>query len=110
MAYRAQTVHVATTGTLIWRTSTAVTPTPPITRTNRIFEAHGVGDPLPVLVVIPQTVVVYVVNASGAAHTTGFALPKGPYAMPFNVIGNDALYMAVASTTSALGVIVGRGA
>ena len=105
--YKPEKVTVGVTGTLVWRTTTGVTPDPLPNASSAIYRAGAVYDPLPILVVIPATVTVYVVAAT-ANYTTGVALPTGPYAMPFNVAGDDELYLAVAghaptSTTVAAG-------
>ena len=107
MAYKPRTVSVHGTPTLIWQTTTGVTPDPAVTRTARIFQAHGPNDPLPILVVLPATKTVYVCNSTTTTTATDVALPQGA-TIPFNVVGNDALYL-ICATAVTVGVIVGRG-
>lgn len=99
MAYNAQVVSVAATGTLIWQTSTGVSPDPAISPSTGIHRAGTPTDPKPILVIIPSGTTFVIVPSSGAAigSLQGIA---GPVTIPFNVIGNSTLYGAIGATGS----------
>jgi hypothetical protein len=99
MTYTPRVVAVAATGTLIFQTSTGVSPDPAVSPSTGIYQAGAVGDPVPILVIIPSGATLVIVGASGAAigSVAGIA---GPATIPFNVIGNSSLYGAIAATGS----------
>lgn len=106
MPYKSRNVAVGTTGTLIWQTSTGVSPDTAVNPANGIYTSHSPGDPLPILVNIPTGASFVIVDGSGTAIGSNAAI-AGPVTIPFNVIGNDILYGAIAATGTVT-VTVGR--
>jgi hypothetical protein len=106
MAYTPRVVAVAATGTLIWQTSTGVSPDPAISPSTGVYQSGTPGDPRPIMVVIPSATTLVIVNGSGGAIGSEAGI-LGPATIPFNVVGNDALYGAIAGTGTVT-VIAGR--
>jgi hypothetical protein len=107
MTYIPRNVKVHTAPVAVWQTTTGVAPDPAVTHAAGIYQAHGPNDPLPLILVLPATKTVYVTNPTTTHTTQDVALPKGA-TIPFNVVGNDTLYLLCATTVT-VGVIVGRG-
>jgi hypothetical protein len=106
MSYQPYTVTVAATGTLIWQTSTGVSPDTAVAPSSYIFRAGTPQDPVPIQVVIPSGTTLAIVGSAGAAVNTGVSI-AGPTVLTYNVVGNDIMYGAITGTGT-VQLIVGR--
>jgi len=105
MATVADVVTVGTTATLLWRTTSGVSPDPAVAFGSQIFPAGTQNDPRPILIENQGAGAVYL-GGSGVTDATGIELASGG-SLTYNVIGNDSLY-AVAAASESVAVSVGR--
>jgi len=106
MAATADIVAVGTTATLLWQTTSGVSPDPAVAPASQIFWAGTPNDPRPILVRNVSAVTVYL-GGSAVTTSTGEELLAGE-AVPYNVVGNDSLYAVVASSTANVAVLCQR--
>jgi hypothetical protein len=106
MASASRVVSVGTTATLLWQTTSGVSPDPAVSVSTGIFWAGTPDDPRPILVRNTGAATVYL-GGSAVATATGLELLTGE-SIPYNVVGNDSLYAVVASSTNNVTVEVQR--
>jgi hypothetical protein len=97
------TVTVGTTGTLVWET---VAEKDKVNYGAQKFPAGVPTAPRGIGVVIPASVTFYLVGEVGAPFTDGIELTPGPYTLPFDVVGDDALILAVGEGSQTIGYFV----
>lgn len=104
MATVSSQISVGTgTPTLLWQTSTGVSPDAAIS--GQVFRACTMNDPLPIVI---ENVGANAAFLGGSGVTTGTGLSLAAAAsLTFNVVGNDSLY-AIAGTATTVSVLVGR--
>jgi hypothetical protein len=95
MATVGTNVSVTTSATLLWRTSTGMSPDPAIS--GQTVLAHSFNDPLPVLIRNEDGSNSCTLCGVAGVAGTGTTLKAGE-SLTFNVVGNDSMYAIVAST------------
>lgn len=106
MANIAARVTVTTTATLLWQTSTGVSPDTAIATASQVFPAGNPNDPVPILVANTDGSNAVYLGGSAVTTSTGVPLAAGA-SISYNVIGNDSLY-AISAGSVAVAVGVGR--
>jgi hypothetical protein len=97
MASASRVVSVGTAATLLWQTTSGVSPDPAVSVSTGIFWAGTPADPRPILVRNTGSSTVYL-GGPGVTTATGMELLTGE-SIPYNSVGNDSLYAVVASST-----------
>jgi hypothetical protein len=105
MAQVASVESVTNSATLLWQTSTGVSPDAVIS--GQVFRAPSQNAPLPILIVNQGSYPVYL-GGSGVTTSTGAELAAGG-SLTYNVIGNDSMY-AISGQSGGVnvGVMVGQ--
>jgi hypothetical protein len=105
MAYQVEVVAVAATGTLIWQTSTGVSPDPAIAPASAVYPAGTATTPRPIAVIVPSGSTLVPVSAVGGTPLAGAAGWVGPATVPFNQVGNSQFVGAISGTGSVTVVV-----
>lgn len=95
MATVGTNVSVTTSATLLWRTSTGVSPDPAVT--GQTVRAGTHDDPVPIIIRNEDGTNALTLCGSAGVAGTGTTLKAGE-SLTFNVVGNDSMYGIVAST------------
>jgi hypothetical protein len=109
MAQKTRVPSVSTsTATLLWQTSTGVTPEDQAINTgNGIYRAGTFNDPVPIIIEnLDATNPVYL-GGSGVTSTTGTKLIAGA-SITRNVVGNDSEYAIATGAAVNVSIEVGR--
>lgn len=95
MATVGTNVSVTTSATLLWQTSTGVSPDTAIS--GQVVRAGTMNDPKPIIIRNEDATNSCTLCGSAGAAGTGTTLKAGE-SLTFNVVGNDSMYAIVAST------------
>ncbi len=107
MASVSAVVGVTSTATLLWQTTSGVSPDPVVNYADQIFWAGTPTDPRPIVIENQDATNAVYLGGSGVTALTGTELAAGA-SLTYNVVGNDSLYAITASATVDVAVDVQR--
>lgn len=109
MAAVGQEVTVGTSPTLIFEVIDRYTYDTLTNPASNIFPAGDVTDFVPLLIIIPTGVTVFLGGSGVTASSTGVGCPVvGPNTIAYNSYASDSLYGIVASSTATVGLLCMR--
>jgi hypothetical protein len=97
---------LTTTPGKVWQTSSGVSPDPAIDNVT-VFQAGVPTDPKGIEVFLPATPAIYLCNPGDATYSDGIPLPAST-TLPYNVIGNEQLWLGSASDVTVLFSVTGQ--